>query len=138
MAELKPTHRYDDIICLARPISKRHAPMSNYDRAAQFAPFAALTGYEEVISEVSRQTVPRIELDEDERQRLDLQLRFLQSRIDERPEVEITCFEPDMYKAGGVYITVRGQVKKIDTHQGCIILLDGQEIPIEEMIRINL
>ena len=138
MAELKPTHRYDDIINRARPVSTRHAPMSNYDRAAQFAPFAALTGYEEVISEAARWTESRVELDDDERQLMDLQLRFLQSHIEEQPEAEITYFQPDTRKAGGSYITIKERVRKIDTYREMLLFADGREIPLKELVRIRL
>ena len=136
MAELKETHRYDDIIHRHHPVSARHASMTNSDRAAQFSPFAALTGYEEVIAEAARQTASRIELEESELQLLDRKIRHLQQRIAEHPEVEITYFEPDAVKEGGAYRTVKGAVKKIDTYARCIILTTQQVIPMEEIISL--
>ena len=136
MAELKETHRYDDIIHRRRPVSVRHAPMTNSNRAAQFSPFAALTGYEEVIAEAARQTTSRIELEESELQLLDRKLQYLREKIPERPEITVTYFEPDTRKTGGAYRTVRGYVKKIDTYNRCIILTTQQRIPVEEILRI--
>ena len=136
MKQLQETHRYDDIIEEKHPVSSRHAAMTNRDRAVQFAPFAALTGYDEVIREASRLTVPRIELEENELQLLERKLQYLYNRIDEQPEVEITYFEPDAHKSGGAYRTVRARVKKIDLYQSCMLLVGGQKIPMREIIRI--
>ena len=136
MAELKETHRYDDIIQRHHPVSARHAPMSNADRAAQFSPFAALTGYEEVITEVARQTTPRIELEESEQQLLDWKFQYLQDKSAEQPEVVVTYFEPDMVKDGGAYLTVKGRVKKVDAYNKCIVFTTGQQVPMREIIHI--
>ena len=136
MAEFKESHRYDDIIHKPHPVSSRHAAMTNRDRAAQFSPFAALTGYEEVITEASRQTSPRIELEESEQQILDRKLQDLRERISEQPEVEITYFEPDTRKEGGTYLTVKGHLKKIDVYNKCLVFTAGQEIPMGEIIHI--
>ncbi len=136
MTELKESHRYDDIIHKPHPVSSRHAAMTNRDRAAQFSPFAALTGYEEVIAEASRQTSPRIELEESEQQILDRKLQDLRERISEQPEVEITYFEPDTRKDGGAYLTVKGHLKKIDAYNKCVVFTAGQEIPMGEIIHI--
>ncbi len=136
MAEFKESHRYDDIIHKPHPVSSRHAAMTNRDRAAQFSPFAALTGYEEVITEASRQTSPRIELEESEQQILDRKLQDLRERISEQPEVEITYFEPDTRKEGGTYLTVKGHLKKIDVYNKCLVFTAGQEIPMREIIHI--
>ena len=138
MKQLQETHRYDDIIEKKHPVSSRHAAMTNRDRAVQFAPFAALTGYDEVIKEASRLTTPRIELEESERQLLDQKLQYLYNRVDEQPEVEITYFEPDAHKSGGTYRTVRACVKKIDLYRSCVLLVGGQRIPMGEIIRILL
>ena len=136
MTEFKESHQYDDIIHKPHPVSSRHAAMTNRDRAAQFSPFAALTGYEEVITEASRQTSPRIELEESEQQILDRKLQDLRERISEQPEVEITYFEPDTRKEGGAYLTVKGHLKKIDMYNKCLIFTAGQEIPMREIIHI--
>ena len=138
MKQLQETHRYDDIIEKKHPVSSRHAAMTNRDRAVQFAPFAAQTGYDEVIKEASRLTTPRIELEESERQLLDQKLQYLYNRVDEQPEVEITYFEPDAHKSGGTYRTVQACVKKIDLYRSCVLLVGGQRIPMGEIIRILL
>lgn len=136
MAELKESHRYDDIIHKPHPVSFRHAAMTNRDRAVQFAPFAALTGYEEVIAEAARQTEPRIELEESELQLLNRKLQYLRDHIREQLEAEFVYFEPDARKDGGAYQTVRACVKKIDTYKNCVRLVSGQEIPIKEIVHI--
>lgn len=136
MAELKESHQYDDIIHKAHPVSSRHAAMTNRDRAVQFAPFAALTGYEEVIKEAARQTTPRIELEESELQLLNRKLQYLQEHIREQPEAEFVYFEPDARKDGGAYRTVRERVKKIDTYESCVRLISGLEIPLREIVQI--
>ncbi len=136
MAELKKSHRHDDIIHKPHPVSSRHAAMTNRDRAAQFSPFAALTGYEEVIVEASRQTSPRIELEESEQQILDRKLQYLYDHIREQPEVEITYFEPDTLKDGGAYLTVKGHLKKIDVYNKRLVFTTGKKIPIREIIHI--
>ena len=137
MTELIATHRYDDIIHQQHPVSSRHAAMTKRDRAAQFAPFAALTGYEQVIAETARRTESRIELEENEIQALDWKLRYLQERIREQPEAEIVYFEPDAYKEGGCYRTAIGYIRKIDMYQNNVLLVSGQEIPIKEIVQIN-
>lgn len=136
MAELKKTHRYDDIIHLPHPISTRHAPMSNGDRAAQFSPFAALTGYEEVIAETARQTSPRIELEESEQLMLNAQYQYLQMNIKEQPVVYITYFEEDRFKEGGSYKTIKACIKKIDAHNKQVLITTGQIIPMRDIIHL--
>lgn len=134
MAELKKTNQYGDIIHMPHPVSSRHAAMTNADRAAQFAPFAALTGYEEEIAETARLTMPRIELEESQQQVLDRKYRYLRSHIHEELLVTVTYFQPDLLKEGGSFLTVRGRVKKIDEYQKYIHFTDGQKIPLEEVV----
>ena len=129
--------RYDDIINLPHHVSDRHPRMSAYDRAAQFSPFAALTGYGEVIDEAARLTDDRIYLDPDEQAALDEKLRLLESMTGQGPGALITYFQQDMYKEGGAYITVSVYVKKIDRSAGMIIS-DGAEIPVSDIIGIEL
>lgn len=136
--KLKETHKYDDIIHLSRPSSGRRAKMSNYDRAAQFSPFAALTGFEAAIEETGRQTDHRIELSEDEKQRLDEQMNAVLEVIDTQPIVKIIWFCYDERKAGGAYVSTTGHVKKIDTYHGKIIFTDGEAIPLGEVSSITL
>ena len=128
---------YDDIITLPHPTSRRHPRMPAADRAAQFAPFAALTGYGAAVKETARETEAFTELAEDETMALDRQLRLLEERIRERPWVVLTCFQPDQRKAGGAYVEVRGRVKRLDATAGAITLADGREIPINYILEIK-
>ena len=134
---IKPTHRYDDIINLPRPISKKHSPMSNYDRAAQFSPFAALTGYDAVIDETGRLTDAQIELDEGGKALLDEKLQLLREHLEEKPAVTLRIFCPDSRKTGGAYETVFGHVKKIDPVTCCLVLQEGQVIALERIYGIE-
>lgn len=129
-------HQYDDIIHLPRPVSKTHLPMPIQDRAAQFAPFAALTGHHAAIQESARLTDAKIELDENTRAILDEQLRYIREMLPAEPEVSITYFVPDSKKPGGSYVTVNGCVKKIQEFWRTMILTDGTEIPMDEMIEL--
>ena len=136
--KLKETHRYDDIIHLSRPVSSRRTRMSNYDRAAQFSPFAALTGFEAAIEETGRLTDSRIELDEGGKQLLDEQVHTILDMIHIQPEVKIVWFQYDERKAGGRYVTTTGRVKKIDTYNEKLLLTDGQSIPMGEIISLTV
>lgn len=124
---------YDDIIHLPHPVSTRHARMSRLDRAAQFSPFAALTGFDATIAETGRLTDESIELDESRKEALNERLRRVLSEISQQPRVRITYFREDERKAGGAYVTVSGRVKKVDAYDHTIILTDGQVIPLETM-----
>ena len=128
---------YDDIITLPHPTSRRHPRMPAADRAAQFAPFAALTGYAAAVRETARETEAFTELAEDEAAALDRQLRLLEERIRERPWVVLTYFQPDQRKAGGAYVEVQGRVKRMDATAGAITLEDGREIPINYILEIK-
>lgn len=136
--KLQETHKYDDILYLSRPDSGRRARMSVYDRAAQFSPFAALTGFDAAIAETGRLTSDRIELDEGGKQLLDEQMQAVQQRLSEQPEVTILWFCYDERKAGGTYISTTGHVKKIDTYTGKLLLTSGQAIPLGEIFQIQL
>ena len=107
-------HRYEDMLDLPRPVSRTHPPMPVKDRAAQFSPFAALTGYEETIRETERRTEERRELDEDEKAILNGRLRELEAHLNERPEVTFTCFRPDEKKAGGASAPPASDCKKVE------------------------
>lgn len=124
---------YDDIIHLPHPVSAKHPQMSMADRAAQFSPFAALTGYEEAIKETARLTDERIELDEDEKLRLNEKLRMVQEMLTEKPELLVTYYQADNSKSGGNYLTVRGCVIKINVYEQVLVLADGIQIPIEDI-----
>ena len=115
-------HRYDDVINRQHPTSKKHPRMSNMNRASQFAPFAALTGYEESIKETARLTDRKRELSEDDIEEINAKLNFIQEHINERPEVAITYFQPDERKEGGAYITVTEKVRRIDDGTGLLCL----------------
>ena len=128
---------YDDIIALPHPTSRRHPRMPAADRAAQFAPFAALTGYAAAVKETARETETFTELAEDEAATLDRQLRLLEERIRERPWVVLTCFQPDQRKTGGAYVEVQGRVKRMDAAAATITLEDGREILVNYILEIK-
>lgn len=130
------SHNYD-ILYRNHPTSKKHPRMSNMNRAAQFAPFAALTGYEESIEETARLTDSRIELSEDEIEELNAKLNFIQEHIKERPEVTITYFQPDEIKEGGAYITVTGRVRRLDEWFKIMVMYDA-EINIRDISTIKI
>jgi len=130
-------HRYDDIIGLPHPVSKTHPPMSVENRAAQFLPFAALTGYDAAIQETARLTDQRIELDDDEKIVISGKLQLIQDNIKQRPEVAITCFQPDARKNGGAYVVVAGCVKKVDVYERDIVMMNGRRIPIDAVCAID-
>ena len=128
---------YDDIIGLPHPMSNKHPQMTLIDRAAQFSPFAALTGYEGAVKETARLTDERLELDEYEKEILNGKLQLIAERLSERPEAEITYFQPDERKAGGAYVSAAGTVKKLLTHEHIVIMEDGTRIPIEDISEIK-
>ena len=107
-------YEYEDVICRQHPTSNKHPRMSRMNRAAQFAPFAALTGYEESLEEIARLTDKKRELSEDDIEEINAKLNFIQEHIKERPEVTITYFQLDERKEGGKYLTVSGKVRNID------------------------
>ena len=128
-----PDHRYDDIIHLDRPVSSRHAPMSRLNRAAQFSPFAALTGYDDAIAETERLTTPRIELDDSRRAILSDRL----ARLRRGDEAAITYFVYDEYKSGGAYVTVSGPVKTVDPVTHTVTMQEGTVIPMEDILTLT-
>lgn len=130
--------KYDDIINLPHHVSKTRPKMPLEQRSAQFAPFAALTGYEDEISETGRLTTDRIELNEEAKQLLDRTLQAIAKKISTRPAVTITYFVPDTKKDGGAYITVSGNIKKIDKYKNIIVLTDKTEIPINNIIDMDI
>ena len=131
------THDYDDIINLPHHVSTRHPQMSMYDRAAQFSPFAALTGHDAAIKETERLTEDWVELDEDSKELLDEKLQVIREHLDEKPEVTFTYFEPDERKQGGAYRTITGKVKKIDEYEHRILLDDGTVLIMEHLFSIE-
>lgn len=129
--------RYDDIMDLPHHISTTRLPMSMTDRAAQFSPFAALTGYDDAIRETGRLTDAESLLSEDALCDLDLKFHLLAEQLRENPTVHITYFRPDDRKKGGAYITVSGIVKKIDLTEQMIRMADGLSIPMAHIADIS-
>ena len=134
---MKYDRRYDDIINMEHHVSEVHPPMSLYARSAQFAPFAALTGYEDSIKETGREVSKKIEIDDELKDILDSKLQLLIEKVKYMPEVTFTYFFPDLKKDGGKYITKEGIVKKIDIYRQIIRLADETEIPIDDIIDIS-
>lgn len=137
MAEQKERFPYDDIIDLPHPVSKNRARMPMIDRAAQFSPFAALTGYEAAIRETARITEEQCCLDEDSKAELDRRLRVLTAQPSEKPEVVITYFHPDEKKAGGAYVTASSRIKRIDDVERVVCMTDGRNIRIEQIVNVE-
>lgn len=129
--------RYDDIINLPHHVSTKHPHMAPIDRAAQFSPFAALTGHDEAIKETARLTDERMELDENRKELLDARLQLLREHLGEKPTVTFTFFEPDERKSGGAYVTVTGSVKKIEEYENKIILEEGAAIFIDDIYAVE-
>ena len=128
---------YDDIINLPHHVSATRPQMSMIDRAAQFSPFAALTGYDAAIKETGRLTDEKIEMDEDRKAALDMKQAYLIEMIDEQPEISITYFLPDAKKSGGAYVTVSGNLKRFDEYERLLILTDGKKIPMDDIADIE-
>lgn len=128
---------YEDILHLPHPTSKKHPRMSMEERAAQFSPFAALTGFGGVIQETGRLTDRRVELGESDRAELERTLNFLDSQEEEHPLVQVTYFLPDERKEGGAYVTVTGRLKRIDQVEN-LLLVGSYRIPIEELREVCL
>ena len=129
---------YDDIIALPHPEPRTHPRMSLHDRAAQFSPFAALTGHSAAIAETGRLTDSRVTLDESEMARVDAALQRLRELLSQEPVASITYFVPDERKAGGSYQTVTGAVRRIDTVNGVLLLTDQRAIPIPDILDVAI
>ena len=130
---MRMNNRYDEIMGLPHHVSTTRPQMPLSDRAAQFAPFAALTGYDSAIKETGRLTDERIELDEEALTALDRKYQLLMDTLDDAPEVTIIYFQPDERKAGGQYVSATGTVKKVDTFGRRILLQDGTRIPLDSV-----
>lgn len=128
---------YEDILNLPHPVSKKHPQMSVHSRAAQFSPFAALTGYDSAIRETARQTDRRVELSDDERAEIGEGLRLLRDRSGERPEAAFVIFVPDAHKSGGEYVSLTARVKRVDELARRVILADGREISFGDIRKID-
>ena len=128
---------YEDIVNLPPHISKKHPQPTMLDRAARFAPFAAITGYEEMVLEEARVTEERVELDEGTLAILNEKLNIIHESLDSEPIIKITYFEPDKKKSGGAYVSVTGTVKRIDEYERIVIMSDGKKIPIDEIFGLE-
>lgn len=138
---------YGDMINLPHHVSTRHPQMSPLARAAQFSPFAALTGHEDAVRETGRLTEEYRELDEDSRELLDNKIRLLMEILSKetlsmenlsiRPEVEVTYFQPDQKKSGGAYVTVRGRVEKVDAYLGRMVFTDRTDVALNSIRSIE-
>ncbi len=128
---------YDDIINLPHHVSTKRPQMSMSDRAAQFSPFAALTGYSDAVEETSRLTDEKIELDESLKSVLDMKQRILMDSVSKHPEITVTYFKKDDKKAGGKYLTVTGNLKKLDEYECDIIFTSGVKIPFNDIVDIS-
>lgn len=130
--------KYQDLIERKHPVSKIHSQMSMHDRAAQFAPFAALTGHNDAIKETARLTKRRIELSEEEKEQLDMKLSQLLRDSQKRKPISVTYFEEDLHKEGGTYITVTGTVKKIDEVGRRLVMEDNRKIIFQDIYALNI
>ena len=129
--------KYDEIINFPHHVSKTRPQMPMSDRAAQFSPFAALTGYDSAIRETGRLTDEKIDLDEESLNALNMRYQMLTDALEERPEVRITYFKPGERKAGGAYVTTVGAVRKIDDFEQTIIMQDGTRIPMGDVLSLE-
>ena len=128
---------YEDIINLPHHTSSTRLRMSVLNRAAQFSPFAALTGYDSAIKEAARLTDERIELGESTIADLDMKLTILADMISEFPKVSVTYFLSDSKKKDGAYVDVEGAVKRIDDYEKSLIFVNGKKIPIADILDIQ-
>lgn len=129
---------YEDIINLPPHISQKYPQASIADRAARFSPFAAITGYEDMVQEAARVTRERIILDENVKRELDEKMNMILEHHEDNLIIEITYYLPDDKKSGGDYVCITGSVKRIDSHHRCILMQDGREIPIEDIFSIEI
>lgn len=129
--------KYDDILNLPHPVSKRHPRMSRQDRAAQFSPFAALTGLDAALQETARLTEQRMTLDEYEQAALDAKLQHLRERLAARPQVTVTYFVEDALKDGGSYRTTAGHAAKLPESEGLLVLDSGEKIPLSDILALE-
>lgn len=136
MANEDMLHPYDDILHLPHHVSAKRTQMPIADRAAQFSPFAALTGYDDAVKETARLTDEQIELDENSKTILNEKLEMILERLGERPSVQITYFRPDDRKAGGAYVAVTGIVRKVDAYERTVMLEDGTRILLDRIYDI--
>ena len=137
MNKSKSEELYADIINLPHHELTTRQRMPRINRAASFAPFAALTGYDDAVRETARLTSERIELDEGTKEVLNDKLRIALDKADEQPEISITYFLPDTRKSGGAYVTVKDVIKQIDEYERLVIFTDKSTIPIDDIYEIE-
>lgn len=130
-------NKYSDIITLPHHVSTKHPQMSAIDRAAQFSPFAALTGHEAAIAETARLTDVKAEPDETQKEMLNVKLQIIKEHILSKPEIAVTYFVPDARKEGGAYLRVIGAVKKVDETDHKLIMQNGTVIPMDDIYEIE-
>lgn len=133
----KKIEDYSDIIGLERPVSKKHLPMTRLNRAAQFAPFAALTGYGEAINETGRLVDKKIELSASEIDSINEKLRYIEDNKDKRIEISVLYFLPDEKKKGGKYVSAKGIVRRILPHDDAIEFEDWSTVKISDIKSIT-
>ena len=131
-------NKYADIIDLPRPESGRHPRMSLHDRAAQFSPFAALTGHSAAIDETARLTDRKLSLSEERQAELNRIWQYLTERVKDRPRLKITYFVKDEKKAGGLYTTVSDRLKKLDPYKGILVMEEGSSICYSDIYEMEL
>ena len=131
-------NRYDDIINLPHHISPTRKQMSMHDRAAQFAPFAALVGYDDAVAETARLTETRPELDEQEQRAINERLAYIADHINEQPEVSIKYFVLDGRKSGGAIVEVSGKTYRISNTDATIVMTDGCKIRVSDIIDLSI
>ncbi len=130
--------KYDDMLDMPHHQSHKRAHMSLHDRAAQFAPFQALTGYEEELTETARLTEERITLDENRIAAINEKLTYLGAHLAEHLRISITYFRPDGKKEGGSYLTDVGSIRKMKEAERIVIMESGMEIPMEQIVELQL
>ena len=130
--------RYDDIINLPHHVSPTRQRMSLHDRAAQFAPFAALVGYDDAVAETARLTAARPELDEQEQRAINERLAYIADHIKEQPEVRIKYFVPDEHKSGGAIVEVSGKTYRISNTDATIVMTDGCKIRLSDIVDLSI
>ena len=128
---------YEDIVNLPHHVSPTRPQMSRADRAAQFSSFAALTGHDAAVQETARRTASRIDTAEDQRYELDLKQQLLAQVLPSQPEVTVTYFVPDTRKVGGAYVSVSGRLKRIDSRRRVLLLDNGTEIPMDDVLELE-
>ena len=127
----------EEMLYMPHPVSRKHPQMSRYDRAAQFSPFAALTGHDAAVREAARVTEEKVELDESEKEQMNQILAELLEKYQGHPPVSLTCFCPDQHKSGGEYKMIKGKIKKIDHTRQKIYLENQESIGLEQIVKIE-